>query len=113
MQLVNTITDDPKQSFQVFIEGGEILYITLYYYITQKSWFYNFSYGDYTCNGSRVVLTYNSIRHLKNLLPFGIAFLTDSNAEPCSLNDFSSGRIKMYILDKNEVEEIESEIFNV
>lgn len=112
MQLINTITDEPKQSFQVYIEGNDTLYIKLYYCITQKSWFYDFSYKNYTCNGSRVVLTYNSIRHLKNLLPFGIAFLTDGNAEPCSLNDFSSGRIKMYILDSNEVNEVESEIYN-
>lgn len=113
MQLINTITDEPRQSFQLYIDGGETLYITLYYYITQRSWFYDFTYSNYTCKGSRVVLTYNSIRHLKNLLPFGIAFLTDSNAEPFNINDFSSGRIKMYILDKNEVEEIESDIFNV
>jgi hypothetical protein len=111
MKQINNLTNDPKQEFQVFTEDGTTLYITLYYYITQKSWFYDFTYGDYTCQGSRVVLTPNSIRHLKNILPFGIAFLTDSKAEPYSLDDFSSGRIKMYILNQDEVREIESTIY--
>lgn len=111
MKQISNLTNDPRQEFQVFTEDGNTLYITLYYYITQKSWYYDFTYGDYTCLGSRVVLTPNSIRHLKNILPFGIAFLTDSKAEPYSLEDFASGRIKMYILNKDEVQEIESSIY--
>lgn len=111
MKQINNLTNDPRQEFQVFTEDGATLYITLYYYITQKSWYYDFTYGNYTCQGSRVVLTPNSIRHLKNILPFGIAFLTDSKAEPYSLDDFSSGRIKMYILNQDEVREIESTIY--
>lgn len=111
MKQINNLTNNPRQKFQVYTEDGSTLYITLYYYITQKSWFFDFTYNNYTCLGSRVVLTPNAIRHLKNILPFGIAFLTESKAEPYSLNDFSSGRIKMYILTQEEVREIESTVY--
>lgn len=113
MKQITSINNNPRQSFSVYTEDGKTLYIDLYFYITQKSWYYDFSYGDYSCKGSRVALSPNSIRHLKNILPFGIAFLSDSNTEPFSLEDFSSGRIKMFILNKEEVLQIESDVYGV
>lgn len=113
MNQIDTLTNAPVQEFQVFTEDGNSLYIKLYYYITQKSWFFDFTYGDYTCIGQRVTLTPNALRHLKNILPFGIAFLAEdgSQTEPFSLEDFASGRITVNILDKEEVQEIETEIY--
>lgn len=113
MEIINNLTNSARQTFTYNIDGGDTLTVTLYYYPTQRSWFFDFSYGNYTCNGERVVLTPNALRHLKNILPFGIAFITDSNAEPYSIDDFSSGRIHMGILTQDEVNTIESEIYNV
>ena len=113
MKLINSLNNNPRQKFSVYTEDGNTLNVELYYYITQKSWYFDFEYGDYTCKGSRVVLTPNAIRHLKNILPFGIAFLSESNTEPFSVDDFSNGRIKMYILNKDEVLQIESEVYGV
>lgn len=113
MKQIDTLTSDARQSFQVPLDEGGTIYFNLYFYITQKSWFFDFTYGDYTCTGSRVVLTPNAIRHLKNILPFGIAFMDEHNIEPYSLQDFSSGRIKMYILNQDEVYEVEDEVYNV
>lgn len=111
MELINSLTDEARQAFTYNIDGGEQLSVTLYYYPTQRSWFFDFSYGSYTCNGERVVLTWNALRHLKHIIPFGIAFLADSLAEPYAIDDFSSGRVRMYILNQEEVTDIESEIY--
>ena len=112
MKLINNLTDNPRQSFQVPIEGGEYIQFNLYYYVTQKSWFFDFTYNNYTANGNRIVLSPNTLRHLKNIIPFGLAFMAEGNVEPFDLTDFSSGRVKMYILNAGEVEEIESTIYN-
>ena len=97
MQLINNLTDSPRQSFQVPIEAGGYVH---------------FTYNNYTSNGNRVVLSPNTLRHLKNIIPFGLAFMAEGNVEPFSLTDFSTGRVGMYILNAEEVQEIESTIYN-
>lgn len=108
MELINNLTDEPIQTFTYNVDGGDTVSITLYFYPTQQSWFFDFTYGDYTCNGERVVLTPNALRHLKHIIPFGIAFLADGYAEPYKIDDFSSGRVSMYMLNSDDVTEIES-----
>lgn len=113
MNEITSLTNDPRQSFSVPIDGGEMAQFKLYYYITQKSWFFDLSYGNYTANGSRVVLTPNALRHLKDIIPFGVAFIAQGMVEPFDIEDFASGRVKMCILNKSEVEEIESTIYGI
>lgn len=111
MNQIISLTDSPRQSFQFPIDTGDIINFYLYYYVTQKSWFFDFTYRNYTSRGNRVVLTPNALRHLKNIVPFGVGFMAQGNVEPFDLTDFSSNRVGMYILNSEEVKEIESNIY--
>lgn len=112
MQEITSITSSPNQRMTLVLENNDTVDFRLYYSVRQQSWFYDLTYNDTTVNCSRVVLTPNSLRQFKRILPFGIGFSADSFVEPFSIDDFSTGRVKMFILNSNEVEEIESEIFN-
>lgn len=112
MQEITTITSAPKQRFRLVLENNETADFQLYYCGRMRSWYYNISYNDFTVNGAKVVLTPNSLRNLRRLIPFGIAFVTDGYTEPFLISDFSSGRVKMYVLTSDEVEQVEEEIFN-
>lgn len=111
MELITSLTDSPRQSFNFPIDTGDIVDFYMYYYLTQKSWFFDFTYRNYTSCGNRVVLTPNALRHLINIIPFGVAFMSEGNVEPFDIEDFSSGRVGMYILNQEEVKEIESNIY--
>lgn len=111
MKQIVSLTDSPRQQFQIPIDTGDYIDFYLYYYVTQYSWFFDFTYNNYTSKGNRVVLTPNALRNLKNIIPFGIAFMADGKVEPFSITDFSSGRVKMYVLTQSEVQEIESNIY--
>lgn len=111
MNSIDSITADYRQKFKFLVENGEQVEFRLYYYITQHSWFYDFTYKNYTCNCQRVTLSPNSLRHLKNIIPFGIAFISDDKVEPILIDDFSSGRVKMYVLNADEVQEVEDNIY--
>ena len=113
MEQVSGITSDYKQSFQFLAPNGEMVDFSLYYYITQQSWFFNFKYKDYVCNCQKVVLTPNALRHLKNIIPFGIAFHSNDKVEPIFIDDFESDRVKMLILNSDEVKEVESNIYGI
>ena len=111
MQQITSITSDSKQRMTLVLENNESVDFLLYYLPRQQSWFYNFTYNNLTCNSSRVVLSPNALRQFKNIIPFGIAFTANSYVEPFNITDFSSGRVNMYVLNKEEVQFVESEIF--
>ena len=112
MQIITTLTDYPNQRHQLVLENRENADFRLYFLGRQRSWFYDISYKDITINCNKVVLTPNSLRQFKNILPFGITFYTDGNVEPFKIDDFSSGRIKMAVLNSDEIKQIEKEVYN-
>lgn len=111
MKQILSLTANARQKFQTTLDNGDVVDFSLYYYPTQYSWFFDFTYNDYTSNGNRVVLTPNALRHLKNIIPFGVAFLSEGLVEPFQLTDFSTQRVGMYILTQDEVQEIENTIY--
>lgn len=113
MEQIVGITSDYKQKFQFLTPDGSQVDFNLYYYYTQQSWFFDFKYKDYVCNCQKVVLTPNALRHLKNIIPFGIAFYSNDKVEPIFIDDFESDRVQMLILNKDEVEEVELNIYGV
>lgn len=112
MKIIETITDYPNQRHQLVLENGESADFHLYFCGRQMSWYYDITYNELTINCNKVVLCPNSLRQFKNIIPFGITFFTDGYVEPFKLDDFSSGRIKMAILDSDEVQQIEEEVYN-
>lgn len=112
MKIITSITSEPKQRLVLNLDNNESAIMRLYYYSTQKSWYFDIEYKDYINNGNKVVLTMNALRHLKNKLPFGLAFVSGSNAEPFLLNDFSSGNVLMILLNQDDVQEIEDVVYS-
>lgn len=113
MDQVTGITAEYRQNFQFLTTKGEKVDFNLYYYLTQQSWFFDFTYKDYTCNCQRVVLTPNALRHLKNIIPFGIAFYSEDKVEPIFIDDFETERVKMLVLSSDEVKELEQNLYGI
>lgn len=112
MNIITTLTDYPNQRHTIPLTNGESADFHLYFSEREMSWYYDITYNEITINGSKVVLSPNSLRQFKNTMPFGIAFYTDGYVEPFKVDDFATGRIKMAILDKEEVQEIEEDVYN-
>lgn len=111
MKTITSLTDEPKQRHQLVLDTNNTVEFRLYFYPTQKSWYFDFFYNNLIVNGSKVVLSPNTLRNFKNIIPFGIGFVTDGFVEPYKLDDFSSGRVKMVLLNKEDVMEVERNIF--
>lgn len=113
MQQIDTISSSPNQRMSLVLDNNETVDFRLYYSAMQQAWFYDFTYKERTVNCSKVVQTPNSLRQFRRILPFGIAFLSDSDAEPFQIDDFSSSRVKMYVLNSADVKLVEREIYNL
>lgn len=112
MQQITSLTSNPKQSMQLVLDNNENCLFELFYSVRAQSWYFGFEYKDIQVSCLKVVLTPNALRQFKKLIPFGIAFTSSGNIEPFKQNDFSSGRINVFILNKEEVRQIEQEVFN-
>ncbi len=112
MQIITSLTNEPKQRCQLVLENNETVDFRLYYLSRMQSWYYDFTYRDLTVKCSKVVLTPNSIRQYRRILPFGLAFIADSEVQPFSITDFSDGRVQLAILNFQEVQDVEETIFN-
>ena len=112
MQLITSITSKSKQRLTLVLENNETVDFFLFYSPRQECWFFDFTYKDLTVNGLSVVITPNALRQFRNQIPFGIAFAANSFVEPFSIDDFSSGRVNMFVLNQDEVEQAELEIYN-
>lgn len=112
MQIITSITEEPKQEFTLKLDNNETATMRLYYYASQNSWYFDIEYKDYINNGNKVVLTFNALRHLKKIIPFGIGFLSGSNADPFSLESFTSGDFIMVLLNQTDVQQIEELVYN-
>lgn len=113
MKIITSITAQPKQRIVLRLDNNESAIMRLYYYSSQNSWYFDIEYKDYTNNGNKVVITMNALRHLKNRLPFGIAFVSRTNADPFQLEDFESGNVLMILLNQEDVQTIEDTIYGV
>jgi len=112
MQIITSLTEQPKQKFNLKLDNNERATMRLYYYESQKSWYFDIEYNNRINRGNKVVLTFNALRHLKRLIPFGVGFISDSNADPFSLDAFTSQKVIMILLNQEEVQEIEETIYN-
>lgn len=112
MQIITSITNQPRQRFVLRLDNNESVTMKLYYYQSQNSWYFDIDYNGRQNNGNKVVLTFNALRHLKRLIPFGIGFISNSNADPFSLDAFTSGQVLMVVLNQEDVQTIEEIIYN-
>lgn len=112
MQIITSITDQPKQLFNIQLDNNSQATVRLYYYASQQSWYFDIEYNGRQNNGNKVVLTFNALRNLKRLWPFGIGFISESKADPFQLDAFISGSVQMVVLNQEEVQMIEETIYN-
>lgn len=112
MQRVTSITSQPKQRFVLKLETNETVSVNFYYYASQQSWYYDFQYKDYISNGNKVVLSMNALHHLRKILPFGIGFISTSNADPFELEAFVNGKCNMILLNQEDIQAIEEFVYN-
>jgi len=112
MKQINTLTAAPKQRMQLVLENNETADFYLYFDDRMENWFFDISYNDITLTCVEVCLHPNILRQLRRLIPFGIAFISNNKVNPFLITSFSSGECGMYVLNEEEVKEVEETIYN-
>lgn len=111
MKLITDLSDDAKQLFKVQIENAEVATIKLYFLPTQAGWFFDLTYGDFVATGLRLTNSPNVLSNYLNVLRFGLLCRVNDGAEPYFIDDFTTERVKLYVLSYDEVEALEKTLY--
>ena len=103
MLRINGITNDSKQRFSIPLENDESAEITLSYNPRTQSWvIVSLQHREFILNGYKIYNSRNFLHQFRNLIPFGLACISQDDREPMLIDDFSSGNSVIYVLNSEE-----------
>jgi len=115
MKQITEITNEYKQKLQPVLETGEEFTLQLKYSSQQNCWFANILYSNFEIKNVKLVLSSNLLYQWKNILPFGLMIVstdtTPKSSDPFLLSDLTE-RVNIFILNKEEISEIENIVNN-
>ena len=112
MRKIDKLTADASQQYNIVSEDGTEISLLLYYAPSQQTWFFDLTSGEFILNGCQLVNAPNILRSYKNLLSFGITIFVQDGLDPFYLDDFTSDRVQLFLLSRDDVDEIESRIYS-
>lgn len=113
MQLLNQITNSAKQQYTLNTSEGESFDFLLKYNPVQSSWVYDIIYNDFFVYNRQLTISPNCLYQYKNILPFGLACSSSDGGEPQNIEDFSSGRVQLRVLNSADVNAIQTNIYEI
>lgn len=108
MKKITSLGGEPKQELTILLNDNSRLVLRFEYKANQLGWFFGFDYNNNSYNNIRLTTSYNILRGYRNWLPFGLRCDTLDGFEPTDLDDFATGYATIYVLDKQELNTIES-----
>lgn len=111
MYKFNNLGNEAKQQITKNLEDGTRVVFNFEYKANQLGWFFGFQYGDVNYQNIRLTTSYNILRAYRNWLPFGLKCDTPDFEEPMDINDFINDYATVYLLEKSDIEYIESNYY--
>ena len=111
MTQIDNLTSFADQDTILFLADGSSVPLNLTFHAASERWVASISYGAININGIGVCAHPNLLRQWKNVLPFGISCVTADMTDPFDINDFSTGRVLLYLLNSEDVLQVESQVF--
>lgn len=74
------------------------------YNTSRQGWFLDLVSDNFKIYGIRITSLPNILRQWKDRLGFGICVICENNSEPFFLEDFNTGRAKLYLLDEDDLD---------
>lgn len=111
MKQIVEITNEAHQKHTLLLEDKSRIELILDFLPTQRQWFMSVAYDNFVVNNRAVVNAPNILRRFKNIIPFGIAIVSDAKISPSFIESFSEGTSRLYLLEKEEVDAIEAALY--
>lgn len=111
MNRIDTITGDANQVTKLVLDDGTVAQLTLNYRGAIQRWSFDVVHPLLTVRGLNLCVQPNLLRSWREIIPFGIGCTTTDGADPVYVDDFTSGRATLHLLDAADVKTVEATIF--
>lgn len=108
MKEITQISSEAKQKLTFVLADNTSFVISLEYRRNVSGWYFDIIYTNFALFGQRLCNHPNILRQFQNILPFGLFCYLEDGTEPLFIDDFSTGRAQLFVLDQSEVELIEA-----
>lgn len=112
MRLIDRLTDAAYQQSILTGNPGQRITLTTRFLPSQQLWVMDIVWNDFSAYGMNILNAPNLLRGYRNLIPFGLMCATDDGQDPYTLDAFSSGYAKLYLLTDDEVNSVEGNFFS-
>ena len=114
MNSIQGLGNEAYQNLQLLLDDGSIATFEFKYRPMTRRWTLDVQHAVLP-NGkvySLNVCAYaNLLRPWRNIIPFGLACVTQTGVDPFNLDDFRSGRATLYLLTAADVSSVEQLAF--
>jgi hypothetical protein len=112
MKLIDQLNDASKQNLKIALDDGSVVDLSVRFVENQQGWTYCLTYGTFEVNNRNLVNSPNLLRAFRDIIPFGLACIVSDGQEPWFKDDFTTGRVKIYILDSTDVTTVEEDVIS-
>lgn len=110
MQRFNNFSNDADQLVTFPLEDGTSIQIELIFRPGIERWMMNLTHPLLNLKGFNLSVGPNILRSWKNIVPFGIAILSNNGLDPIRSDDFQEGIVTFNMLSEEEVAQVEAEV---
>ena len=113
--LKNTFNNSSKQTKTIILPDGSSFKMNLYYKSLTSAWYFDIIYNNlnFTLLNQKLTNNLNALNPFKNKLNFGLSFVVSDGGELWYPDDFENGRVKAYLLDKEDLIKFDELIANL
>ena len=111
MNLIDRLTDAAIQTSILTGNPNQRITFSVRFLASQQLWVADILWNEFSLYGITLLNAPNVLRSYRNLIPFGLMCTTTDDQDPYTLDAFSSGYAKLYLLTADEVEAIEQRFF--
>lgn len=114
MNRIENISNDPNQIINVQLADGSFLKLQLVFMAAISRWVMTAAHPDFpggTANNINVCVHPNMFRPWREVINFGMACTAIDGVDPVYIDDFSNGRVSLFLLTADDVIAVEENVF--
>ncbi len=111
MQKITNLADEADQITNIVLGDGSVVSFEFIYRPTIERWSFSFLHPNLEVDGMILCAGPNILRDYRNIIPFGLGCYTTDGADPFYIEDFTSGRVTLFVLDVSEVYFFETSVY--
>lgn len=97
------ITITENSTIQIVNSKSENYTGYINYNSSRQGWFLDLESENFKIYGLRITSVPNMLRQWQDRLGFGLCVITENNSEPFFMEDFNTGRAKIYLLNPDDL----------